>query len=169
MRHIVKGDTMTTYTIKFTLRADVSKLILAVIQYFKKKNFEITRSGVEHNYVLCKGKSLDLFLYDIGKVEIQIWVFRNPQNSLIETRMIFEIPKLKSIEGHERVIIEEAKNVKKYIEARVSDEDEDAIAADVSVPDESIDPEKIVTPWCSNCFQYKGRKKVCPHCNMRVR
>jgi len=161
---------MTTYTVQFLHRANISDVLLAITHYFARKNLTMIKGNWDQNYVLFKGKSTDLFIQNIGKMNIQVWVFRNPQDSNLEIRLVFEFPKLKSIEGYERMIREEVKHIKKYVDSRVSQDEEDSRIMSAQLPedDESLNHDKIVSPWCPYCHQYKGTKKICPHCKKHM-
>ncbi len=161
---------MTTYTVKFMLRANISDILLEITHYFARKNLTMEKENLEQNYILFNGKSTDLFIQDLGKMSIQVWIFRNQHDSNLEIRFVFEFPKVKSIEGYEKMIMEEIKHVKKYVESRVSRDDDDSyvMSANQLNATESADDDKIVSPWCQNCHQYKGTKKICPHCKKHV-
>ena len=161
---------MTTYTVKFVLKAKISEVLLQITHYFTAKHYMMEKGNWEQNYILFNGESSELFTRDLGKMSIQVWVFRNPHDSNLEIRFVFELPKLISIEGYEKTIIEEIKHVKKYVESRVTQEDDESyvMSENVSHPPDSANHDNIVSPWCPNCQQYKGTKKKCPHCKKLI-
>ncbi len=154
---------MITHTEKIILRANVSDAMFAIAQYFKQKNLKLVKENKQQKYLLFSGRSTNLFSQNLRKINIQVWIFKDRRTSNLEIRFVFEFLKLRSIERYKFLIEEEIKHIKKHISSQTNRDDEFIGALENT--EEANDADQIISPWCPNCHKYKGRKKVCPHCN----
>ena len=166
---VIRGKLMTTHTVRFLMRAEEKPVLVAVKSYFTSKHLSVLRENREQNFASFEGNSGVLFGVDLGKVVIQLWIFRRPQDAFLEIRLLFDFPKTKNIEGYENTINEEVKHIKKYVETRISEMDDSSENGFQDETQPFLEPQgKIVSPWCPYCHHYKGKEQICPHCNRHV-